>query len=212
MSRDIDAQRYYWMLLQFSIDIECCSSTPGGALRYCTIHSRISRQVVLSRRPRYSDPATMTRWLFQDADHPSMPVPTCEFTQRLLWRFDFCGHNANQIRIIWTRAHLDVLEHPPVRFGRIWSSSFGEEGLRGLFILWLPGTMSVTMVKFQTLWLKECFDLPLSSTKKTPKTLSPAWQGGIQFPTRLSLSPMCDAASGQHAPWFHNFPGIHDKL
>ena len=60
-----------------------------------------------------------------------MPVPTCGFTQRLPWRFDFCGHNANQIRIIWTRAHLDVLEHPPVRFGRIWSSSFEEKGLRG---------------------------------------------------------------------------------
>ena len=39
--------------------------------------------------------------------------------------------NANQIRIIWTRAHLDVLEHPPVRFGRIWCSSFGEGGLCG---------------------------------------------------------------------------------
>ena len=60
-----------------------------------------------------------------------MPVPTCGFTHKLSWRFDFCGHNANQIRIIWTRAHLDVLEHPPVRFGRIWSSSFGEKGLHG---------------------------------------------------------------------------------
>ena len=122
------------MLLQFSIDIECCSSPPGGALGDCTIDSRISRQVALSMRvtrPRYSDPAAMTRWLFQDADHPSMPVPTCGFAHRLLCPFDFCGHNANQIRIIWTRAHLDVLEHPPVRFGRIWSSSFGEEGLRG---------------------------------------------------------------------------------
>ena len=134
MSRDIDAQRYYWMLLQFSIYIECCSSTPGGALGYCTIDSRISRQVALSRRvtrPRYSDPAAMTRWLFQDADHPSMPVPTCGCTQRLLWPFDFCGHNANQIRIIWTRAHLDVLQHPPARFGRIWCGSFVEKGLCG---------------------------------------------------------------------------------
>ena len=64
---------------------------------------------------------------FQHVDYPSMPVPTCGFTHRLLWPFDFCGHNANQIRIIWPSAHLDVLEHPPVRFGRIWSSSFGEE-------------------------------------------------------------------------------------
>ena len=49
--------------------------------------------------------------LFQDAAHPSMPVPTCGFTHKLSGRFDFCGHNANQIRIIWRRAHLDVLEH-----------------------------------------------------------------------------------------------------
>ena len=26
---------------------------------------------------------------------------------------------------------MDVLEHPPVSFGRIWASSFGEKGLRG---------------------------------------------------------------------------------
>ena len=60
-----------------------------------------------------------------------MPVPTCGFTHKIYPRFDFCGHNANQIRIIWRRVHLDVLEHPPVSFGRIWSSSFGEKGLRG---------------------------------------------------------------------------------
>ena len=26
---------------------------------------------------------------------------------------------------------MDVLEHPPVSFERIWASSFGEKGLRG---------------------------------------------------------------------------------
>ena len=60
-----------------------------------------------------------------------MPVPPCGSTHKIYPRFDFCGHNANQIRIIWRRAHLDVLEHPPVSFGRIWSSSFREKGLRG---------------------------------------------------------------------------------
>ena len=29
------------------------------------------------------------------------------------------------------RLRITVLEHPPVRFGRIWSSSFGAEGFRG---------------------------------------------------------------------------------
>ena len=73
MSRDIDAQSYYWMLLQFSIDIECCSSTPGGALGYCTIDSRISRQVALSRRvevavPRCGSPihAGSNMWIYPE--------------------------------------------------------------------------------------------------------------------------------------------------
>ena len=89
-----------------------------------------------------------------------MPVPTCGFTQRLPRRFDFCGHNANQIRIIWTRAHLDVLEHPPVRFGRIWSSSSGEEGLRGkpdthIHTNRLVTVMTIAQLSFSSSWAKK---------------------------------------------------------
>ena len=60
-----------------------------------------------------------------------------------------------------------AIKKPYFSHGKILQQSFTSEiktlkKMKSLrFILGLPGAMSVTIVKFQTLWLKECFDLPL---------------------------------------------------
>ena len=77
---------------------------------------------------------------------------------------------------------------------KIYKKSLKNE--KSLFYSRIAWCNECTMVKFQMLWLKECFDLPLFCKKKTTqKPLSPLWLGNEEFNSPPNCPCPCKSRS-----------------